>query len=153
MEQDAKNSNFVQLYRGAIDELTNLSKNQTAYRLFMFLVKHMDGLNALCVSGKALSEFLGLSRQTISLNVKFLRDNGWIDVLKQGTSNVYIVNSDVVWTSYDYQKKYCRFQGNILLSDRESKEWILDRKDADTHFKHIDDSILELLRKEPTEKA
>ena len=42
----------------------------------------MDGTNALGVSMVALTEIIGLSRQSVSKSIKYLKDNGWIDVLK-----------------------------------------------------------------------
>lgn len=138
LTEEQKNRDFVQIYRNHIDDISRLARQQPmAYDLFMLLLKHMDGTNALGVSMVALTELMGVSRQTISKAVKYLKDNGWICVLKSGTSNVYIVNPSVAWTSYDNQKKYCKFQATVLLSSTENNEYLKSRE-SNTHFKTID---------------
>ena len=122
-------------------------------QLFMLLCKHMDGSNALCVSNVALSEILNTTTRTVQRAVKYLKDNGWLCILKSGTSNVYIVNPDVAWTSYGNQKQYCKFQANVLLSSSENAEYLNNPK-ATTHFKTIDKDFLNSVRakKEQFEK-
>lgn len=142
MTEEQKNKDFIQLYRNHIDDIAMLARgNGRAYDLFLLLIKHMDGTNALCVSNKALQEILGCSKPTVCKAVNFLRDNGWICVLKSGTSNVYIVNPDVAWTSYGNQKQYCQFQASVLLSSSENAEYLNNPK-ATTHFKTVDSEFI-----------
>lgn len=142
MTEEQKNRDFIQLYRDHIDDVAKLARdNGKAYDLFMLLVKHMDGTNALAVSNVALSELLQVTTRTIQRAVKYLKDNGWICVLKTGTSNVYIVNPEVAWTSYGNQKQYCKFQANVLLSSSENAEYLKNPK-ATTHFKTIDSDFI-----------
>lgn len=139
---DQKNRDFIQLYREHVDDITLLAKeNSRAFDLLMTLIKNMDGTNALCVSNIALQEILGCSKNTVIRAVKYLCDNGWICVLKSGTSNVYVVNPDVAWTSYNNQKSYCRFNSSVLLSSTENAEYLHNR-DASTHFKTIDSDFI-----------
>lgn len=141
-ELNKQNKDFVQLYRPFIDDVANLAfENKQAYKLFMFFVKHMDGVNALCVSNLALMEILQCSQPTVTRSVKYLKDNGWMDVLKSGTSNVYIINPDVAWTSYANQKEYCKFKSNVILSSSENAEYLKNRK-ATTRFKTINDDFI-----------
>lgn len=142
MTEEQKNRDFIQLYRGHIDDVAKLARdNGKAYDLFMLLVKHMDGTNALAVSNIALSELLQVTTRTVQRAVKYLKDNGWVCVLKSGTSNVYIVNPDVAWTSYGNQKQYCKFQANVLLSSSENAEY-LKNPNATTHFKTVDNEFM-----------
>ena len=39
-----------------------------------------------------------------------------------GTSNVYIINQEVAWVSWD-NKKYCKFNGNMPISHKENKDY------------------------------
>ena len=143
MTEEQKNRDFIQLYRDHIDDVAKLARdNGKAYDLFMLLVKHMDGTNALAVSNIALSELLQVTTRTVQRAVKYLKDNGWVCVLKSGTSNVYIVNPDVAWTSYGNQKQYCKFQANVLLSSSENAEY-LKNPNATTHFKTVDNEFIE----------
>lgn len=142
MTKEQKNRDFIQLYRDHIDDVAKLARdNGKAYDLFMLLVKHMDGTNALAVSNIALSELLQVTTRTVQRAVKYLKDNGWVCVLKSGTSNVYIVNPDVAWTSYGNQKQYCKFQANVLLSSSENAEY-LKNPNATTHFKTVDNEFM-----------
>ena len=142
MTEEQKNRDFIQLYRDHIDDVAKLARdNGKAYDLFMLLVKHMDGTNALAVSNIALSELLQVTTRTVQRAVKYLKDNGWVCVLKSGTSNVYIVNPDVAWTSYGNQKQYCKFQANVLLSSSENAEY-LKNPNATTHFKTVDNKFM-----------
>ena len=142
MTEEQKNRDFIHLYRDHIDDVAKLARdNGKAYDLFMLLVKHMDGTNALAVSNIALSELLQVTTRTVQRAVKYLKDNGWVCVLKSGTSNVYIVNPDVAWTRYGNQKQYCKFQANVLLSSSENAEY-LKNPNATTHFKTVDNEFV-----------
>ena len=142
MTEEQKNRDFIQLYRDHVDDVARLAREQPrAYDLFMLLIKHMDGTNALCVSMQALTEIMALSRQSLSKSVKYLKDNGWVCVMRNGSSNVYIVNPDVAWTSYGNQKQYCKFQANVLLSSSENAEYLNNPK-ATTHFKTVNSEFM-----------
>ena len=146
MDNEQKNKDFVQVYRDHLDDIARLAgENYTAYKLLMLLCKHMDGTNALCVSNIALQELLECGKATICRAIKYLKDNGWICVLKSGTSNVYIVNPDVAWTSYGNQKKYCKFQANVILSSSENAEYLNNPK-ATTHFKTVDQEFMKSVK-------
>ena len=142
MTEEQKDRDFVKVFRNHIDDIAKLAReNGKAYDLFMLLIKHMDGTNALCVSNKALQELLNCSKPTVCKAVKYLKDNGWVCVLKNGTSNVYIVNPDVAWTSYGNQKQYCKFQANVLLSSTENAEYLNNPKAID-HFKTVNQDFI-----------
>lgn len=146
VKEEQKNKDFIQLYRSHIDDIGRLAKeNGKAFDLFMLLIKHMDGLNSLCVSNQVLCELLNCTRMTVSRAVKYLKENGWICVLKSGSSNVYVVNYDVAWTSYGNQKKYCKFQSTVLLSSTENNEFLNNPK-ATTRFKTIDSSFIKSVK-------
>lgn len=145
-DDEKKNSDFIQLYRNQIDNVADLAlANASAYKLFMFLIKHMDGNNALCVSNGALQEILDCGKATVCRAVKYLKDEGWICVLKSGTTNVYIVNPDIAWTSYGYQKQYCEFTTNVILSGTENAEYLKNPK-ATTKYKTISDDFIKAVQ-------
>lgn len=142
VNDDSKNKDFVQLYRRHIDDLARLARdNGSAYDLFMFLLKNMDGYNALCVSTNVLADIMGVSTRTIFRASKYLKEKGWICILKSGSTNVYIVNPEVAWTSYGNQKSYCKFATNVILSSTENAEYLKNQK-AMTHFKAIDPGFI-----------
>ena len=89
----------------------------------MFICEHMDGYNALMASYRVFEDYTGKSSRTVTRCIKDLYDGGYIDILKSGTSNVYIINQAIAWTSYGNQKQYCKFNGNILISASENKDY------------------------------
>ncbi len=140
--EDEKNRNFVQLNRDFMMDVAKLgSEKPSALSVFMFISQNMDGNNALCVSMKALEEALGLSRSTLSRAVNYLEEKGWLCILKTGTSNVYIINPEIEWTSWANQKQYCKFNTNVIVSASENVDFIKNPK-ATNFFKHVDDNFI-----------
>lgn len=151
MDENSKNKDFVQLYRRHIDDLARLAReNGSAYDLFMFLIKHMDGNNALIISSNALADIMGVSTRTVFRAAKYLREKGWVCILKSGSTNVYIVNPDIAWTSYGNQKSYCRFSSNVILSSAENAEYLKNPK-ATAHFKSIDSDFIKSVQEHQKE--
>lgn len=133
-----KNGNFVQFYRDNMKAVSELAfKNQMALKLFMFICEHMDGYNALVASQQVFMDYLDASRSTVSRAIKVLKEEGFLDILKSGTSNVYIINPNIAWTSYSNQRKYCKFTGNVLISAGENKDWFY-RNQKHNKFKKLD---------------
>lgn len=118
------NSNFVQIYRDHFSEVRWLmDKNVLACKIFLFILEHMDKKNALACSSAILEDYFGKSRSTISRAIKVLKENGFVDVLKMGNCNVYIVNQEIAWTDKGKLKQYCKFEGNMLISRKENKDY------------------------------
>lgn len=123
-----QDKDFVKLYRRFIQQISDLGlENAAAMRVLLFLIRHMDGTNAIGVSQKLIAEMVGYSRQTVSYAVTYLQQHGWIAIYKLGKANIYVVNSSVVWTSYADQKAYCKFQGSVMLSSDDN--WELRKSD------------------------
>lgn len=97
-------------------------KHSKAHAILYFLVDQMDEYNAVMCSYQVLQEILEVSKDTIRLNIKVLKDNGFISILKSGTSNVYAVNDSVYWKSWGNNKKYSKFPANVVLALSEQDE-------------------------------
>jgi Fe2+ or Zn2+ uptake regulation protein len=124
LNENQKNHNFVMMYRDHMPEVRWLMKKSgIASSILNFIMEHMDNNNALCCSYQVFIDYFDISKDTVRRSIKLLKDNGFIDVLKSGTSNVYIVNEDVAWTSYGDEKKFCKFKGNILVCATENKDY------------------------------
>jgi len=123
-EEQEKNQNFIQLYREHMTELRWLmTKHAFASNLLFFIIEHMDNRNALACSYNLLCEYFEVSRMTIYRAIKILKDNGFIDVLKMGNSNVYVINQQLAWTDKHTSKKYSKYDGKILVSHAENKDY------------------------------
>ena len=92
------------------------------HAILLFLVDQMDNYNAVMCSYQVIQEVLGISRATASAAVRVLRENGFIAVLKSGTSNVYAINDTVYWKSWGNKKQYSKFPANIILSIAEQEQ-------------------------------
>lgn len=121
--EEEKNSNFVMMYREHMKEMRWLMQQSgISASIFNFILEKMDYNNALICSNQVFIDYFNISRSTVARSIKLLYDNGFLDIVKSGTSNVYIVNQELAWTSYENQKEYCQFQGNILISALEQSE-------------------------------
>ena len=90
------NANFVQFYRNEIGSIRELIKDEPkAASLFLFLSEKMDQENALIVSQETLSEYFGISKRTIIRQLNVLKEKGFIEIIKSGTANVYLVNANI----------------------------------------------------------
>lgn len=122
-----KNSPFTRWTQFNLEHTKELMwlaiKYPKAHAILYFLVDQMDEYNAVMCSSKVLEEVLGIGRTTISKNIAILRENGFIAVLKSGTSNVYTINDKVYWKSWGNKKQYSKFPANVVLSMSEQDEF------------------------------
>ncbi len=80
--------------------------------------------NAVIVSQEVLTEMFEVSRSTIYRAIKILDEGNYIKIYKSGTSNVYALNDDMVWNSWGTNKKYSKFNANVIISEDEQTEEI-----------------------------
>ena len=123
-EDRKKNHNFIQLYRDNMPELRWLMSNHNfASSLLFFILEHMDNRNALACSYSVFEDYFGKSRSTVYRAIKLLEENGFLNLLKMGTSNVYVVNQDLAWSDSNDKKKFTKYDGKILVSKKENKDY------------------------------
>lgn len=121
-ERNKKNFNFVQIEKRALRQVRELyDDNAPAGKLLFVLAEKMNRQNALVCSYDTMSKITGLSRQTLYKAVKYLKEHNWIQIIKIGTANAYIVNSRVFWQSYG-DKKMTVFNAAIIASSDEQDE-------------------------------
>lgn len=120
-EETLLNTNFTQLYDNSAQLMIQIADNPTAMKLFWWLISHMDRRNALVVSQKTLAEVLECTDRTIRTAVADLKSKKVLTVLKSGSSNVYIINSNVAWKGEALDKKYAQFEATVYLSSSEQE--------------------------------
>lgn len=125
-----------------------LKENPKALELLLFLFEKMDNYNAVMCSYKVFEEVLGVSRQTASKAVAYLKEKGFVYIYKSGTSNVYVANNNLVWNSWGTNMKYCQFPANVVLSSSEQEE---QDKRMGKRYKTIRITTIENLEKENEE--
>lgn len=119
-DEDAKkNHHFIQLEKRSLQDLRGLiTRSPNAAKLLMIIAEKMNRQNALMCSFKTLQEITGLGRTTLSQAVSLLRSECWIEVIKIGTANAYVVNARVFWQSYG-NLKHTSFNATIIASSTE----------------------------------
>lgn len=123
-QEQKKNHNFIQLYRDNMPELRWLMSNHNfASSLLFFILEHMDNRNALACSYSVFEDYFNKSRSTVYRGIKLLEENGFLNVLKMGTSNVYVVNENLAWSDSNDKKKFAKYDGKILVSKKENKDY------------------------------
>lgn len=123
-EKKEKNYNFIQLYKDHMPEIRWLMNNHAfASNLLFFIMEHMDNRNALACSYAVFEDYFEKHKTTIYRNLKILEESGFLDILKMGTSNVYVVNENLAWTDKNTNKKFAKYDGKILVSKKENKDY------------------------------
>lgn len=127
-ERAKKNDNFFMVFKtkeGAERLRQLINKSGAAAQVFMLLAEQADRTNAVVASGKALATCLGLSEPTISRAIKLLQtadenELPYLEVLKSGGTNVFILNPDIVWSAWKTGKDHCLFgQAKVLVTASE----------------------------------
>lgn len=114
---------WAQLNRKNVVHLIKAAQeNPTALSVLLFLIENMNKMNAIVASYAVIQEVLGMSKPTVTRSIKYLKEKGFIAIYKSGSSNVYVVNNDLVWTNYGNKVMYSKFPANVILSASEQSE-------------------------------
>lgn len=130
-ERAKKNDNFYMVFKNGgsqkVRELLRISA--PAAEIFMFLAEQADRTNAVVASGRALATYLKMSDSMVSRALKILSarvdDKGndkepYLELIKSGGTNVFILNPEIVWSAWKTGKDYCLFgNAKILVSTGE----------------------------------
>jgi hypothetical protein len=117
-------NDFVQVTRGYISEMRSLGKRSPlAHSMLWLLIERMNKTNAIVISQKAMAELLDAHKGSISRAAKMLSDERWVQVVKIGTSNAYVVNSQVIWRANNRNgKRYTVFNAEVIASESEQSD-------------------------------
>lgn len=114
MEQ-TKNRNFCQYNRDYDQNLVELGEYRLAAKIFRYFARHMNYKNEVGFTMKSMEIIFETKRQHISEALRHLKKEGFIWIEKCGRYNKYILNPDIVWTSYGWQKGLCSFPKDIKV--------------------------------------
>lgn len=111
-----------------------------AGELFVFFVKNMnEKTNSLVISQESIGKVLQCSRMSTHRILKYLIDNQYIKIIKSGTTNIYCVNADIVWTQSPEGLKYAKFNSTIYVFEDEQEE-IIKQEIKKSYEKHVNTS-------------
>jgi biotin operon repressor len=82
----------------------------------------MDTRNALVISQQALADMLDLGRTTIHVCTVYLKEKKALTVFKSGNTNVYALNSQIVWQDSAEAKRYAHFDAKVYLTEKEQED-------------------------------
>lgn len=106
----------------AHDQMWRLGvKSPMALPLLHYMISHMVRKTTIFVaSAKTLANELGCSDRTIQQAVKVLKNYNFLQVLKSGNANVYIINSQVAWRGARGMR-HATFDATIHVSEVEQE--------------------------------
>ncbi len=118
------NTGFSQVYdrhwatfRALVDDYP------TALKVFTWLIEKADRRNALVASYATMSKGLGLAERTIRNSIGYLKEKNLITVLKSGTTNVYVLNDQIIWKdTADKKDKFSQFSAEVIITASEQEE-------------------------------
>jgi len=114
---------YYMMNRAAEKNLRALQReNSNASLVFSVIREHMQiGTNAVTISNEALAKIMGVSKRTIARATKHLRDKQYVQVIKIGTSNTYVVNEQVAFAGSAGQRKAV-FSATVVAHECEQEE-------------------------------
>jgi hypothetical protein len=119
-----KNFNFVQVEKKTMRDIRLLTvNNPKAAGLLFLLGEKMNKQNAIVMSQQTMISLTGWSRPTVIRAIKTLQDGKWLQVLRLGTANAYIINNAVFWQD-SRDKKLTTFRAQVVVSADEQDESI-----------------------------
>jgi hypothetical protein len=94
-------------------------KNPTALAVLHFLTSRLHrGTNGVVISYAAMAQAMGIADRTAKTAIAALADAKFIQILKSGKSNVYIINSQVAWQG-KRGARFAVFNAEIVLAEAE----------------------------------
>lgn len=131
-EEEKKNRNFYMVFKaGGSQALRGLMKKSTnAAMLFLYLAENIDKSNAIVATGRVLSEELNIHETAISRAIKILVDERYVDRLKTGNTNIFVLNPKIIWSSWANGKDRCWFDNTKVLFSKAEQPQPIRRKMA-----------------------
>jgi len=94
-------------------------KNPTALAVLHFLTSRLRrGTNGVVMSYAAMAEAMGIAERTTKTAIAALAEAKFIQILKSGKSNVYIINSQVAWQG-KRGARFAAFNADIVVAEKE----------------------------------
>jgi len=112
-----KNMDFVQVSRAELRAIADLgAKNALALDLLMIMAQSMDKQNGVMMSYETMEIITNKSRRQLSRAVNLLKSDQWIQVVKVGTANAYLLNKSVFWTDRGDKKHLGTFGVQVVTT-------------------------------------
>lgn len=119
-----KGPRFVKVYDAGWERIRSLMQMKggpTVGRLWLWLQEHAGHDNAVVVPVELLARELDVDRRSVSRAAATLQAGGALVIAKLGNSNVYIINPQETFRSYEEHKRFCGFQARAIVGFAENK--------------------------------
>lgn len=95
------------------------SGNGTALVVLHFLTARLHrGTNAVVISFDAIAKTMNITDRTVKTAIKKLAEAKFIQILKSGSSNVYVINHQVAWQG-SRGARFAAFGAELLVHEAE----------------------------------
>lgn len=114
---------YYMMSREAEKNLRALQReNATAALVFSVMRESMQiGTNAVTISHQALSKIIGKSRRTVVRATAYLEAHRYVQILKSGTANTYVVNEQIAFAGRPGQRQAV-FSSTVVAHESEQEE-------------------------------
>lgn len=101
-----------------------MKQSPYAYCIMDFLASNMDKYNAVICSYKVMQERFGYSQATVKRAIQLLKQHKYIEVVRTGGANIYMINKHLYWNSWGTNYAYAEFDAKIIITASEQDEGI-----------------------------
>jgi hypothetical protein len=110
-------------------------KHPSALAVLHFMISKLNrGAGGIAISAPALARAMSISERTAKSAVGVLRDARFVQILKTGNTNIYIVNSKVAWQGRRGMR-YATFNAQLIIDEQEQV------RDLDELIKEADELL------------
>lgn len=119
-----KNPNFVQLNKANLPAVAFLSsENGLAAGIYFFLTERMTVHNAVACSYQVLQDYFNASKTSVYNAIKLLKEKNFFQISKMGNTNVYHLNTEIVWQRGYNAREFAEFSAVVVLSKNEQEKY------------------------------
>jgi len=131
-----KNMDFVQLQRSELRAISALAaKSALALDLLMILAQSMNKKNAVMMSYQAMEAITGKTSRHLRRAITILKSDNWIQVIKVGTANAYVLTEAVFWTDRGDNRHMADFSAQVITTLNEQDKDL--RKNPHVKLKRV----------------
>lgn len=128
---------FTMLTRGYIRDIRLLaSRSPAAFQILLYLAERMTKSNVVVMSAEALGDAIGKSRATVFRALTLLQSEQWLQVLKSGSTNAYVINSRVMWRDHS-GKRFSSFFAEVIISEGEQGRSVEEIDAQAAQLRHV----------------
>jgi len=94
------------------------------------------GTNGILMSYEAIASTMGLTKPTVMKAIQLLYKQRFIDIVKSGNQNIYVINTQVAWQG-ERGKRSLSFHANIMVIEAEQNRPVDELIEQSKSLKHV----------------